>query len=171
MVSSRKRIGKPVSTHTYLVVDGVTKRVSDWCEDYGIKYETLRARLEKGQDPKTAVTTPVRGKARTLYLPRTLSKWAKDYGTGWMLPQYLDQADKQYSLTDLSKEFSISLVTLKERLGRRWNFWQAVTVPPFTREQVARGEHKLFKFDRNPEIDTVGNMSDNKHVPKNSQTT
>lgn len=43
-----------------ITIDGQTKTLSEWVEEYGINYFTVYNRLERGWDPELAVTTPVR---------------------------------------------------------------------------------------------------------------
>ena len=42
-----------------LTVDGITKPLMEWANDAGIKVDTLRARIKRGMDAKTALSTPV----------------------------------------------------------------------------------------------------------------
>lgn len=46
-------------TNRLLIVDGVSKTATEWCEQYGIHPNTLWKRLESGMDHASAVKTPV----------------------------------------------------------------------------------------------------------------
>lgn len=39
-------------------IDGVTKTLSEWCEDYGVRLPMVRQRILKGMSPKEALTRP-----------------------------------------------------------------------------------------------------------------
>lgn len=41
-------------------INGKTKTLSEWCTQYNIKPETVRARQKAGMDFETALTTPVK---------------------------------------------------------------------------------------------------------------
>ena len=49
----------------YITIDGVTKTMMEWSEYYGIKYETVQSRLERGWLDVDAVSKPVRPKKPT----------------------------------------------------------------------------------------------------------
>ena len=42
-----------------LTIDGVTKPLMEWADEAGMKADTLRARVKRGMDAKTALLTPV----------------------------------------------------------------------------------------------------------------
>lgn len=42
----------------FFTIDGVTKTLSEWCEQYGKCFNTVKKRLRKGMDIQTALSTP-----------------------------------------------------------------------------------------------------------------
>lgn len=46
----------------HVELDGVTKTVFEWVIDLGLKKSTIYKRIAKGEDPKSALTRPVRRK-------------------------------------------------------------------------------------------------------------
>lgn len=51
------------SNNVNLTVDGRTQCLAAWCEEYGVSYQMVYARLSKGWDVVDALTTPPRRKA------------------------------------------------------------------------------------------------------------
>jgi len=47
------------SRNRYLEIDGQTKTLAEWCEQFGIKYMIAFDRLASGWDAKKALTEPV----------------------------------------------------------------------------------------------------------------
>jgi hypothetical protein len=41
----------------FATINGVTKPMMEWCEEYGIAYQCVRARLRRGWSIETAITT------------------------------------------------------------------------------------------------------------------
>jgi hypothetical protein len=50
------------TTTKYLTIDGVTKPLSQWCEEYGIGPKTVLYRLKSGMSDKDSITKPIRRK-------------------------------------------------------------------------------------------------------------
>ena len=46
----------------YITIHNETKTLSEWCEQYNIKYSLVLSRLNRGWDPLKALTTPVKHK-------------------------------------------------------------------------------------------------------------
>lgn len=53
-VQSRNKRGNRV-----IVIDGVSKCITDWCEINGINVSTVNSRINRGMDEVTAITKPV----------------------------------------------------------------------------------------------------------------
>lgn len=54
LVNARNRPG----VHR-ITIDGVTKTLTEWAEQYGIRRRTANKRIERGMDPVAAVTAPL----------------------------------------------------------------------------------------------------------------
>lgn len=51
----------PIRSHNnWLTIDGETKTLTQWSEEYGVSKQLIRARLAAGMDPELAVVTPPR---------------------------------------------------------------------------------------------------------------
>lgn len=51
-------------------IDGVSKHIFDWAEEYGINRNTIRGRIRRGFSPQEAVTTKVFGRGRNALISR-----------------------------------------------------------------------------------------------------
>lgn len=51
-------------TSRYYTIDGVTKNLQQWCEEYGMCRGTIHDRLEKGWSIKDALTQPIQANIR-----------------------------------------------------------------------------------------------------------
>lgn len=54
---TKKQQHNNTSTNRFETIDGVTKTIAEWADEYGIRYGLLRRRLDRGMSIKDALTT------------------------------------------------------------------------------------------------------------------
>ena len=58
--ATRKQQQNNIRTNRYITLNGITKAIHEWCEYFGIKYETARRRIDTyGWGVEEALTTPI----------------------------------------------------------------------------------------------------------------
>lgn len=62
--ATAKEQGRNTRRNRYIEYSGVTKAMSEWAEDYGLPYLTLRSRLRKSWDIHSALTLPHKAKRK-----------------------------------------------------------------------------------------------------------
>lgn len=55
------------TNNSYYEIDGVVKTLTEWCEEYNIKcMNSVRCRIKRGMDIKTALTKPMQKKVKDM---------------------------------------------------------------------------------------------------------
>lgn len=65
-----------------ITIDGITRPLIEWCEEYGISYSAVYARIRKGRAPIDALTAPVKDKKFVITIDgvsRPLTEWCDEY--------------------------------------------------------------------------------------------
>lgn len=75
----------------YLTIDGKTKTLVEWSEEYGMNPSTVRGRLSKGADPLKALTAPI-GTVFAPVPPKQTSAKTRDRCHKCTYRGYLDHA-------------------------------------------------------------------------------
>lgn len=58
---SRKQQARNKTNNVMIEIDGTSKCLPEWCEEYGVNYYTVYQRIKKlGWEPKKALTTPLK---------------------------------------------------------------------------------------------------------------
>lgn len=73
---------RPKKEPLLVSIDGVTRPLAEWCEEYEMPYETARYRIRIGWNPVDALTLPSKYERHTFTIngvTRTLSEWCKQY--------------------------------------------------------------------------------------------
>lgn len=58
--ATAKEQGRNTSVNRIIEIDGVAKPLAEWCEEFGMVYHKVWARLNLGWTPLAALTTPIR---------------------------------------------------------------------------------------------------------------
>lgn len=57
----RKQQARNKTNNVMVEIDGTSKCLPEWCEEYGMSYYTVYQRIKKlGWEPKKALTTPIK---------------------------------------------------------------------------------------------------------------
>ena len=111
-----------------LTIDGITKPLLTWAKENGIHVATLKSRIERGIDPKEALTMPL------IDTRHTTSKYITFNGIT------LDQAG-------WARKIGISKTSLGRRLKNpNWTLEMALTTPPVSKQDTIK-----YRKDRNNE--------------------
>ena len=99
------------SDNRLFTINGVTKCLAEWCEEFNIDRWVVKGRIERGADIQVALTTAVqkqnRGKSMELYTLKGVTKTFRDW----------------------CKQYEKALDVVHKRLESGWNFEQALTEP------------------------------------------
>ncbi len=68
-----------------VMINGVKKSLSDWCDIYKVNWFTIRDRLNSGMSPEKSFSIPIGEKKKIIYLEfngkrQTLDEWSKETG-------------------------------------------------------------------------------------------
>ncbi len=103
------------TTSTFFTLNGVTKNITVWCKEAGLKLTTVQYRLSIGWSFEKAITTPPE--------PRTVRKTSRS-----RKPLTIHGVTKL--MHEWYKHFRISRRTVQNRLARKWNPIDAIITPP-----------------------------------------
>jgi len=74
------------SRNKYIVINGISKTISEWCELYDINLHTFYGRIREGWSELDALTYPSKGKRNLDFeyngVKKSIPQWAKEYGIG-----------------------------------------------------------------------------------------
>lgn len=106
---SKNRHAHGINHHNanVIIIDGISKNISEWASFHKIKASIIRKRLHRGWTPKRAVTTPMK-KPRSSY--HTIN-------------------GKTKNISSWSKIFSICPHVVSSRLSRGWDIMRALSTP------------------------------------------
>ncbi|UOX39901.1 hypothetical protein [Vibrio phage V-YDF132] len=124
----------------------------------GVHPQTLNSRLNAGMSVQAAMTAKVRPKKASNLYPRTLLQWAREFSDS--VPEALEHCSGvKVSATQLSRIAVVGDVTLRRRLQRGWDLWQALYTPSIPKQECAVMGGYVKK--RNPHIRSAINCNQN----------